>query len=134
MAKTAAIKVSVDIEYVVLGNFLGVLIASGGLLAGTMVREGSTAYWPEDLVPLLLVAFMGIRLVRSFIKALLIDHVPRRAQQHHPSPQGRQSVTPEAVAMAQLPPVPGYTPDQVLEAVAKRIENNKAKASGKAPK
>ncbi|MBT1070984.1 hypothetical protein [Pelotalea chapellei] len=123
MAKTAAIKVSVDIEYIVIGNALGLLIASGGLLAGVMVHERSFDYWPEDLVPLLLAGFMAFRLMRSFTAAVNASSAPV----HRPQ-SARQTVTPEPVAMGQLPPVPGYTAEQVLEAVSKRIEANKGKA------
>lgn len=124
MAKTATIKVPVDIEYAVIGNAFGLLIACGGLLAGTMVNQRSFDYWLEDLVPLLLVCFMALRLVRSFMTAVLATQAAPMHRAHSP----RKTITPEAVAMGQLPPVPGYTTEQVLEEVAKRIEAKKAKA------
>jgi len=130
MAKTATIKVQVDIEYVVIGNAFGLLIACGGLLGGTMVNQMSLDYWRDDFVLLVLVGFMAFRLMRSFTTAMLAaQSAPaRRAHSaHHAHP--RQTVTPESVSMGQLPHVPGFTPEQVLEEVSKRIEANKAKAA-----
>ena len=127
MAKTATIKVQVDIEYIVIGNAFGLLIACGGLLGGTMVNQMSLDYWRDDFVLLVLVGFMAFRLMRSFTKVMIAAQSapPRRAHHAHP----RQTVTPESVSMGQLPHVPGFTAEQVLEEVSKRIEANKAKAA-----
>lgn len=127
MAKTETIKVQVDIEYIVIGNAFGLLIACGGLLGGTMVNQMSLDYWRDDFVLLVLVGFMAFRLMRSFTTAMLAAQSapPRRAHRAQP----RQTVTPESVSMGQLPHVPGFTADQVLEEVSKRIQANKAKAA-----
>ena len=127
MAKTATIKVQVDIEYIVIGNAFGLLIACGGLLGGTMVNQMSLEYWRDDFVLLALLGFMGFRLVRSFTKAMLAAQSAPARRAHRAPP--RQTVTPESVSMGQLPQVPGFTPEQVLEEVSKRIEANKAKAA-----
>src|ERR1039457_7351154 len=67
MDKTVDIKIPADIEYKVIGNAFGVLITSGGLMAGTMVSQRSFDYWQEDLVPLLLLMVLSYRLMRSFV-------------------------------------------------------------------
>ena len=127
MAKTTTIKVQVDIEYIVIGNAFGLLIACGGLLGGTMVNQMSLDYWRDDFVLLVLVGFMAFRLMRSFTTAMLAAQSAPVRRAHHSNP--RQKITPESVAMGQLPHVPGFTAEQVLEEVSKRIEANKAKAA-----
>lgn len=129
MANEAAqIKIPDDIEYRVIGNALGLLIASGGLLAGAMVSQRSLAYWREDIVPLGLLLFMGVRLVRSLVATMVLyQNVP-----HHPrKPAKRENVHPESVALAQLPATPTYTSEQVVEEVVKRIEAQKAEQARK---
>ncbi len=128
MASTAkTVKIPADIEYRVIGNAFGLLIACGGLLSGSMMNQRSLDYWQEDLLLLALIAVMGFRLMRTFIDTMQLyqDAPPRRPQ------SARQTVSPEQVAMGQLPPVPGYTADQVVEEVTRRIEANKAKAAKK---
>lgn len=128
MAKEAAqIKIPDDIEYRVIGNAFGLLIASGGLLAGAMVSQRSLEYWREDIVPLGLLLFMGVQLVRSLVATMLLyQNTP------HPRPLKRENIHSEAAAVAQLPLTPGYSPEQVVEEVARRIENNRAEAAKKA--
>jgi hypothetical protein len=111
-----------DIEYRVIGNAFGLLIACGGLLAGAMVRERSLEYWQEDIMPLLLILVMGFRLMRSLMATVLAS----QSQAPPPRPS-REVVHPEEAIIAQLPEVPNYTPEQVLEAVARRIETKHAK-------
>lgn len=128
MASTVkTVKIPADIEYRVIGNAFGLLVACGGLLSGAMMNQSSLDYWQEDLLLLALIAVMAYRLMRTFIDTMQLyqDAPPRRPQ------PVRQTVSPEKVAMGQLPPVPGYTADQVLEEVARRIEANKAKAAKK---
>lgn len=132
MANEASVmKIPQDIEYKAIGNAFGLLIASGGLLAGAMVTERSLAYWPQDIVPLGLCVFMGWRLFRNVVATLTLysdaPHLPSRAPQ-------RENVASEAVPMPQIPQVPGFTPDQVVEEVVKRIEAQKADQARKADK
>jgi len=132
MANEALItKIPHDIEYRVIGNALGLLIASGGLLAGAMVTERNLDYWQEDIVPLGLLLFMGFRLVRNLIATMTLyqDEAPI-----HPKAAPRESVAAEPLVMPQLPQVPGYTPDQVVEEVVKRIEAQKAEQAKKVGK
>ncbi len=70
MAKTAEVKIPDDIEYRVIGNAFGLLIASAGLLAGEMLRLRSFDYWLDDIVPLLLLIWMGFRLYRNFLSTM----------------------------------------------------------------
>lgn len=129
MAKEAAqIKIPDDIEYRVIGNAFGLLIASGGLLAGAMVSQRSLDYWREDIVPLGLALFMGLRLWRSMLSTMILyQNVP----QHPRKPAQRENVRSEPAVVAQLPPTPGYSPEQVVDEVVKRIEAQKAEQARK---
>ncbi len=125
MAKTVEIKIPEDIEFRVIGNALGLLIASAGLLAGEMVRNRSLDYWYNDIIPLLLVGWLGFRLYRNFLTTMMapqtITHtmtIPRATPLHN-----------EQVAAGQITAKPSkYTAEKVLEEVSKRIESQKAGA------
>lgn len=120
-----ALKISDDIEYRVIGNAFGLLIALAGLLGGTMLNQRSFEYWMDDLVPLLFSSYMAFRLFRNFIATMtLYQDAP-----HHQLAAKR--IQPEAAPYAQLPSVPSYTAEQVVEEVAKRIEAQKAEAQKK---
>ncbi|MBW4054927.1 MAG: hypothetical protein HIU83_05935 [Proteobacteria bacterium] len=127
MAKSVEIKIPDDIEYRVMGNALGLLIASAGLLAGEMFRLRSFDYWLDDIVPLLLALWMGFRMFRNFISTM-------NAYQDSPSAasgrdrQIRETLKSEQAAVAQISAKTGYSPEQVVEEVAKRIEAQKAEA------
>jgi len=128
MAKTVEIKIVADIEYRVIANAFGLLIASAGLLAGEMVRLRSFDYWQGDLVPLLLVGWLGFRLFRNFLSTMIAYH-------DVPTPHAvvrdrdiRETLRSEKAAVAQIAAKTGYTADQVLAEVAKRIETQKTEA------
>lgn len=127
MAKTAEIKIPDDIEYRVIANAFGILIASAGLLAGEMVHMRSLDYWQDDTVPILLLVWLGFRLFRNFLSTM-------NAYQNDspPSPgseqQIRETLKTEQAAVAQITAKTGYTAEQVVEEVAKRIEAKKADA------
>lgn len=114
------IKIPEDIEYRVIGNAFGLLIALAGLLGGSMLNQRSFEYWMDDLVPLVFSAYMAFRLFRNFMSTMTLyqDAPPRRrpATQRVPSDQS---------AFAQLPAVPSYSAEQVVSEVAKRIEAQK---------
>ena len=78
MAKTDEIKIADDVEFRVIGNAFGLLIASAGLLAGEMMRLRSFEYWQNDSVPLLFFCWMALRLYQNFISTMLAyqDYVP----------------------------------------------------------
>jgi hypothetical protein len=116
------IKIPEDIEYRVIGNAFGLLIAMAGLLGGTMLNQRSFEYWMDDLVPLLFSAYMAFRLFRNFISTMTLY---QDAAPHRPPVQRVQA---DRAAYAQLPAVPSYTPEQVVEEVAKRIEAQKLEA------
>ena len=120
------LKIPDDIEYRVIGNAFGLLIALAGLAGGTMLNQHSFEYWMDDLVPLLFSAYMAFRLFRNFISTMTLyqDAPPRRRP-------AAQRVQPEPVTFAQLPPVPSYSAEQVVEEVAKRIEAQKLEAQKK---
>lgn len=124
------LKIPDDIEYRVIGNAFGLLIASAGLIGGTMLRERSFEYWMDDLVPLLFSAYMAYRLFRNFMSTMtLYQDAP-----HHQRRPATQRVQADGVAYAQLPSKPSkpnYTAEQVVEEVAKRIEAQKLDAQKK---
>lgn len=131
MAKTVEIKIAADIEYRVIANSFGLLIASAGLLAGEMVRLRSFDYWQGDLVPLLLVGWLGFRLFRNFLSTMIAYH-------DVPTPHAvvrdrniRENLRSEKAAVAQITAKTGYTADQVVAEVAKRIETQKTEAMKK---
>jgi len=121
VAKATAIKTAPDIEFTVISNAFGLLIATAGLLGGAMVSQLSLDYWLEDILPLILVIWMFFKLFRSFIThmATCPDMPPESPDEELTAPT---SVTPEPVIVGQItstPPPP--SPEQVLEEVAKRI-------------
>lgn len=128
MAKSVEIKIPDDIEFRVIGNAFGVLIASAGLLAGEMIRLRSLDYWLDDIVPLLLLVWMTFRLFRNFLSTM-------NAYQEVPSQGAHQQATSplknEQVAAAQISAKPSYSAEKVVEEVAKRIEAQKADAMKK---
>lgn len=124
MAKTVELKIPADIEFQVIGNAFGLLIASAGLLAGTMVRQRSFDYWLEDIVPLLIVAWLGFSLFRNLLSTW-------NAYRDTPPPRPRKrsattTVNPEQVIVGQIPSRTVPTAEQVVEEVAKRIDAKKA--------
>jgi len=126
VAKTVEIKIPEDIEFRVIGNAFGLLIASAGLLAGEMLRLHSFDYWLNDIVPLVLVIWMGFRLFRNFLSTMnAYQEVPAQEQHNASGPSPMQR---EQVITGQIPAKPSYTTDKVLEEVAKRIEGKKAEA------
>jgi len=126
VAKTAEIKIPEDIEFHVLSNAFGMLIASAGLLAGEMLRLRSFDYWLDDIVPLLLLLWLGYRMFRNFLSTMnAYQDVP--AQGAHPPPVASR-VHGEKVIVGQIPAKPGYSAEKVVEEVARRIETQKADA------
>jgi len=123
--RTVEIKVLQEIEFKVIGNAFGLMIAVGGLLAGTMVTHQSTEYWQEDLLPLALVVIMGVRLIRSFIATMSAYEVaPKRPPQN----AQRENVQSDKAVVAQIAAPKAYSAEEVVDAVAKRIEAQKEEA------
>ena len=131
MAKTVEIKIPDDIEYRVIGNMFGLLIASAGLLAGEMVRMRSFDYWLDDIVPLLLLIWMGLRMYRNFLSTM-------NAYQGFTPPVAvlrdrniKEVLKSEPAVAAQIAAKTGYSAEQVVAEVSKRIEAQKAEAQKK---
>jgi len=128
VAKTVEVKIPEDIEYRVIGNAFGLLIASAGLLAGEMVRQRSFDYWLNDIVPLLLMIWLSFRLYRNFLSTMTayrdVPH-PETVVRNH---QIRDALQSEQAAVARITSKPAYSAEQVVEEVAKRIEAQKANA------
>lgn len=126
MAKTVEMKIPEDIEFYVIGNLFGLLIASAGLLAGEMLRLRSFDYWQNDIIPLLLVIWMGFRLFRNFLSTMnAYQHVPEQGQR---PAAGTPNIQGEQVIAGLIPAKPSFSADKVVEEVAKRIEAQKAEA------
>lgn len=128
--EAVGIKILHEIEYKVIGNAFGVLIAAGGLLAGSMASQRSFEYWQEDIVLIGLLAIMSFKTMRSFVAAMTAYQV--MPAHPHPAPH-REHVQPDQAFVAQIPAPKkqNYTAEQVLDEVAKRIENQKAEAMKK---
>lgn len=125
--RTVEVKVLQEIEFKVIGNAFGLMIAAGGLLAGTMVTHRSVEYWQEDVLPLALVVIMAVRLIRSFIATMSAYEVaPNRTHQN----VHRENVQSDNAFVAQLaaPAPKAYSAEEVMDAVAKRIEAQKEEA------
>lgn len=126
MAKTVEMKIPEDIEFRVMGNAFGMLIASAGLLAGEMLRLRSFDYWLDDIVPLTLLLWMGYRMFRNFLLTMTAYRdVPTQGARHAPEASRIQN---EQVIAGQIAAKPSYSADKVVEEVAKRIEAQKADA------
>jgi len=126
MATQTVTKIPDDIEYRVIGNAFGLLIASAGLIGGTMVNQRSFEYWMDDMVPLVFLLYMAFRLFRNFLSTMLLyQDSPPRIRKTVQRAQADPNV------FAQLPPVPGYSAEQVVEEVARRIEAQKEAAAKK---
>jgi hypothetical protein len=128
-AKTVDIKIPSDIEFRVIGNAFGLLIASAGLLGGTMMSQRSFEYWLDDFVPLMFVVWMSFRLYRNFLSTMT-------AYPDNPEPKSREeksatSIHSEPVIAGRITAKSTPSPDQVLEQVAKRIEEQKEAAAKK---
>ena len=122
MAKTIEVKIPSDIEYRVLSNAFGLLISSAGLLGGEMVRMRSLDYWLDDIVPLLLIGWLGFRLYRNLLSTMMVP-------QSSPSTAPRATqLRSEQVAVGQIEANPQYSADKVVEKVAQRIQAQKADA------
>ena len=127
MAKTVEIKIADDIEYRVIANAFGLLIASAGLVAGEMVRQRSFEYWLDDIVPLLFVCWMAFRLYRNFLSTMnaYLDYVPPPSVVR--DRKIREALQSEQAAVAQISAKTGYSEEQVAAEVAKRISAMKKK-------
>ena len=133
MAKTVDIKIPSDIEFRVIGNAFGLLIASAGLLGGTMISQRSFDYWLDDIVPLMFAAWMSFRLYRNFLSTMAAyPDIPK------PNPVDDYAAT----SVYSEPVIAGHitakstaksapSADKVLEQVAKRIEEQKESAAKK---
>ncbi len=127
MAKTIELKIPADIEYNVIGDAFGLMIASAGLMAGTMVQQRSFDYWLDDIAILLIVAWFAFRLFRDLLSTMTLykDVPPRKPTRISTE---ATTVTPEQLIAGQLPAVTLPTPDQVVEEVARRIDEKRVKA------
>ena len=122
--KTVEIKIADDIEYRVISNAFGLLIASAGLLAGEMVRMRSFEYWLHDIVPLLFVLWMAFRLYRNFLSTMVAyhDYVPSPAVLR--DRKIRAALKAEQAAVAQISAQTGLSEEEVAAEVSRRAGAN----------
>lgn len=124
---TKVLKIPEDIEYRVIGNLFGLLIASAGLLGGVMLNQRSFDYWLDDIVPIVVIAFLLFRLYRTLLATMMLSN---ETQPNHQTEASR--VYNEAtVAVPRIGASSKFTPEQVVQEVAKRIEAQKEAASKK---
>jgi hypothetical protein len=91
-----------------------------------MVRLRSFEYWLNDIVPLLFVCWMALRLYRNFLSTMIAyqDYIPPPSVAR--DRKIRESLKSDQVAVAQIAAKTGYSVEQVVAEVAKRIEAKKA--------
>lgn len=126
---TNVVNIPDDFEFRVIGNFFGLLIASGGLLAGNMMHEHSLEYWQEDIVPIILTFLLAFRLMRSLVVTMTVC---MSAPPRPPSPVNRENIQRMHATVAQLPETSSYSPEQVVDEVVRRIEKQKTEAAKRA--
>lgn len=117
-------------EFRFLGNLFGALMACAGLLAGTMVHERSLDYWLEDIVPLLLLMFTLRGVIKSAMELARDSIFYEEQKKQVLEAMAKQEAMAAAMAGAEseLPKLaskPKYTEAEVLEAVSKRIEQQR---------
>jgi hypothetical protein len=124
-------------EFRFLGNLFGALMASAGLLAGTMMHERDLDYWLEDIVPLLLLLFTLRGLIKSSME-LAKDSMYYEEQKKHVlealAKQEQMAAAASEGTNAGIPKIaskPHYTEDEVIDAVSKRIEQQRDEATKK---
>jgi len=127
MAAKAAktVKIPDDIEYRVLGNLFCLLIACSGLLGGNMVNQRTLDVWQDDLVPIAAIVFFCFRLFRTFLATVTLYQKPQPAS-HAAAHAAR--VYNEPTSVPRIGNEKKFTPEQVVEEVAKRIEAQKEAA------
>ncbi|MDD2500883.1 MAG: hypothetical protein PHN92_08700 [Geobacter sp.] len=117
-------------EFRFLGNLFGALMACAGLLAGTMMHERSLDYWLEDIVPLLLLAFTLRGVIKSAMELARDSIFYEEQKKQVLEAMAKQEAMAAAMAGAEseLPKLASkqkYTEAEVLEAVSKRIEQQR---------
>lgn len=128
MAKTTEIKIPDDIEYRVIGNAFCLVIAFTGLLAGQMMQMRSTDYWLDDIVPLVLICWLGFRLYRNSLTMMIAY---RDVPLENMMPRQANPIRGEAAIAGHLTANPNqqFSAENVIAQVTKRIEAQKAGAS-----
>ena len=117
-------------EFRFLGNFFGTLMACAGLLAGTMVQERSLDYWLEDIVPLLLLVVTLRGVIKSAMELAKdsIFYEEQKKQVLEALAKQEEMAAVRAGVEKDLPKIaskPKYSEEEVLEAVSKRIEQQR---------
>ena len=121
-------------EYRVLANFFGVMLASAGLLAGTMFKERSLDYWQDDAVSILLFLITGRGLLKNSMQLARESMIYTEKKKmmdaflakQHEVLDGEDNN--DAIADIQrITEKSHYTEEEVLEAVSKRIQEQRDK-------
>lgn len=123
-------------EFRFLGNLFGALMACAGLLAGTMMHERSFDYWLDDIVPLVLLFFTLRGIIKSAMELAKdsIFYEEQKKQVMAAMAKQEQMAASMAGNEQELPRIsvkPKYSEEEVLEAVSKRIEQQREEAGKK---
>ena len=114
-------------EFRLLGNLFGAMIASAGLLAGTMMRERSFDYWLEDIVPLMILAItlrgFFLNAISLFQSSMVYDEKMEMLNKVLAQQPG-QSVVPD-LELPLLTKKREYSEEEVLEAVSKKLHEKR---------
>jgi len=114
-------------EFRLLGNLFGAMIASAGLLAGTMMHERSFDYWLEDIVPLMILAITLRGLLLNAISLAQISMVYDEKMEMLNKVLAQQPAQ-AVVSDLELPLLTKkkeYSEEEVLEAVSKKLHEKR---------
>lgn len=134
MASEAAEKITVadGPEFRMIGNLFWIIMSLGGLMVGTMFRERSIDYWMDDIVPLLILVFSSYRFYRNAIDlARDAEIYTQRKEQVFAAMARAASRVDDEMEIPKLAAKPQFSEDEVLDAVARRIQENRAGAEKK---
>jgi hypothetical protein len=123
-------------EFRFLGNLFGALIACAGLLAGTMLRERSIDYWLEDIVPLVLLFFTLRGIIKSAMELAKDSIYYEEQKKQVMAAMAKQEEMAATMAgsekdLPRLSVKPKFSEAEVLEAVSKRIEQQREEGAKK---
>ncbi len=118
-------RINSDVEFRAIGNAFALLIILVGLLAGEALHLMSYHYWYDDIIVLILLVWLTYRLFKNILSTM---NVYKNAiiPDLHPAPE-REAIQGEEVVSGQIPIKKRiFSPEEVVDQVAKRIEAQKA--------
>jgi ABC-type nickel/cobalt efflux system permease component RcnA len=134
MASETAEKITVSDgpEFRMMGNLFGIIIALGGLLVGTMFKERSFDYWMDDLVPLIILFFSSYRFYRNAIDLAREAAIYTQHKEQVFAAMARAAThVNDEMELPKLAAKPQFSEEEVLDAVTRRIQENRATSDKK---